>query len=619
VCLSTFTVINLGEAGTGSGLRGDLRYAINTANANGDLSNQIIFEPGLTGTIRLTLGKLVVSKALALFGPGLDALTVSGNHQSGVFDIEAPAGQTVIFSDLTIADGTGSGVWQGRSVGGGLFNEAATVILNRAAVSGNTVPSQGIGGGIFNDAQGSMVLNASRVSNNSVRPFDGYVGAIENFGTMALYGTTVSGNSDVGLGGDNIENSGGTLTIDHSLVTGNTGNIVSGGTSSRLMVNASTITYNTGRAGTVIAGAGIENSQGRATITDSTIAYNSTDYVGGGLYNLSGQMTVTGCTIAGNTALYGGGVDVADGHVQIINSTISGNTVQNEGGGLWAGYAGSVHRGVVDLISVTITGNTSLSHSLGDGGGGGAYFDSVQALHIRNSIVAGNTAAANGPDMDGDAISLGHNLIGQTDDSTGWVATDLTGTSDDPLDPCLGPLEDNGGPTMTHALLAGSPALGAGDPLLAGSADQRGSVRVASQPLDIGAFQTEDAVSFLLLAPSEVNAGEVFSVTVVALDQWGNTASTYTGTVHFSSTDLFALLPGDTAFSGADGGAHTFNVALLTRGTQQIGVVDTHSTGIAGSTTVDVSPAPGALGSQTSFADLVFGEIDGSGWHRRRA
>lgn len=66
---STFTVIDLGDAGRGSGLQGDLRYAINTANTNADLSNHIVFQPGLTGTVTLVQGTLMVSKALELSGP----------------------------------------------------------------------------------------------------------------------------------------------------------------------------------------------------------------------------------------------------------------------------------------------------------------------------------------------------------------------------------------------------------------------------------------------------------------------------------------------------------------------------------------------------------------------
>jgi hypothetical protein len=297
-------------------------------------------------------------------------------------------------------------------------------------------------------------------------------------------------------------------------------------------------------------------------------------------------MTISGSTIAGNTALYGGGIDVASGHLQMINCTISGNTVRNEGGGLWAGYS---HSGVLDLTSVTITLNSSLSTSNGYGGGGGVYLESVQAFRIRNSIVAGNSAAVGGPDVDGDVVSLGHNLIGQTDESTGWVATDLTGTSANPLDPGLGPLQDNGGPTMTHALLTGSPAIGAGDPSLAGSVDQRGSVRVSSQPVDICAFQTEPADHFVILAPRLVGAGEPFTITVIALDQWGNVASTYAGTVQFSSTDASAQLPDTYTFLPVDAGAHTFAVVMQTPGAQDLTVSDVDPlSNVRGSVTLQV-------------------------------
>jgi hypothetical protein len=601
--------VDLGDTGRGSGLQGDLRYAIQTANDNTDLSNHIVFQPGLTGTITLVQGTLVISKALAIAGPGVDVLTVSGNHQSGVFDVEAPAGQAVILADLTIADGTGSGNLDGRTDGGGLFNNAAAVILNRVTISGNTVPSQGIGGGIFNNVQGSMVLNDSMVSDNQI-PSDSFAAAIENFGTVTLHNTTVSGNTDPGLSSRDIENAGGMLTIDHSLITGNTGGIASGLSSSQIIVNASTITNNTG-----FAGAGISNSTGRATILDSTIANNSTQYVGGGLYNQEGQMTVHGSTIAGNTALYGGGIYAPSGDLQIIDTTISGNTAQNEGGGLWAGNNDG---GFVELTSVTVTRNTSLSQFQGYGGGGGVYLNSVQAFLIRNSIVAGNTAAIDGPDLDGGVLSLGYNLIGQTDGSTGWVATDRTGTSRQPLDPRLGPLQDNGGPTMTHALLTSSPAIGRGDPSLTGSTDQRGSIRQFQHPFDIGAFQTESATQLRLLAPSQVQAGSPFSVTVIALDQWGNTASTYTGRVHFSSTDLLAQLPDDTSFSDADAGGHLFAVTLQTPGTQEIGVVDTRSASIAGSVAVDVAAGLTSRKSAAVVWDILAGEADGDGWHPRR-
>jgi hypothetical protein len=87
----------------------------------------------------------------------------------------------------------------------------------------------------------------------------------------------------------------------------------------------------------------------------------------------------------------------------------------------------------------------------------------------------------------GPVTSLGYNLVGQADGSSGWVGSDLTGTSASPLDPLLGPLQDNGGPSQTMALLEGSPAIGAGDPQGTPAVDQRGVAR--GSPPSIGAYE----------------------------------------------------------------------------------------------------------------------------------
>jgi hypothetical protein len=92
-----------------------------------------------------------------------------------------------------------------------------------------------------------------------------------------------------------------------------------------------------------------------------------------------------------------------------------------------------------------------------------------------------------GPDLDGTFASQGYNLIGNTQGASGYAPSDLVGTAFNPIDPLLGPLQDNGGPTQTMALLAGSPALNAGDPSQLGTTDQRGVVR--SGGVNIGAYQ----------------------------------------------------------------------------------------------------------------------------------
>jgi hypothetical protein len=569
---STFTVTDLGDDGVGSGREGDLRYAIATANSNHDLSNRIVFQPGLTGTITLSHGLLEVSKALELAGPGAGLLTVSGGHASGVFRVTALAGRSVVLSDITIADGTGAGAFNGRPAGGGLFNDSAAVTLERVLVTGNRVGSpQGIGGGIFNYHGTLTVLSSTIVGNHADNL--GQDGGLTNWdGSVTLTDSSIAGNTAYAEHGST--SNGGTMVVRDCLFSGNAGGL---GSTGALTVTDCTFTDNT-----AFTGAGVENS-GHATVTDCTFANNHADNSGGAIVNIVGDLTVSGSTMTGCTALYGGGILAFSGQLSLTNSTISGNVGQRQGGGIY------YNDGLLDVSNSTIVFNTTTQpFPRSDWGGGGIYAEPGRVL-VRNTIVAGNSTAQDGPDVRGPVLSLGYNLVSQTEFSSGWVGTDLTGSADAPLDPRLGPLQNNGGPTFTHALLADSPALHVGDPAAIHSRDQRGSIRGYWHRADVGAFETEEVARFLVLAPASVGAGEAFTLTLVALDNWGNIASTYTGTVHFSSTDLFAQLPDDTTFSGDDAGVHTFTVTLQTVGLQDIGVVDALTASKSGSVTLNVT------------------------------
>src|SRR6202011_1376752 len=140
------------------------------------------------------------------------------------------------------------------------------------------------------------------------------------------------------------------------------------------------------------------------------------------------------------------------------------------------------------------------------------------------------------------------NLIGIYGPDSGLVASDLVGTTANPIDPQFGPLQDNGGPTKTMALLPGSPALNAGDPAQLGVADQRGLVRAGGG--NIGAYQAS-ASTFVVTVPGTVAAGTPFDVTVQAVDVFGQVAFGYTGTVTFSVTDTdpAVVLPLDYTFT----------------------------------------------------------------------
>src|SRR5262249_37865845 len=178
-----------------------------------DHLNQIVFQPGLTGTIRLTQGPLSVSKELVIDGPGQDLLTVSGNGQSGVLYITQSA-HTVFVADLTIADGTGFNV-DGKIYGGGIYADVtfgASVTLTNVTVAGNSTPGQGdsFGGGIYK-AAGTLTLVSSTGAHNRVGGggINQRGGGIYNAsGTLTLISSTVAG-KQVGRGGDGSCNWGG--------------------------------------------------------------------------------------------------------------------------------------------------------------------------------------------------------------------------------------------------------------------------------------------------------------------------------------------------------------------------------------------------------------------------
>lgn len=160
--------------------------------------------------------------------------------------------------------------------------------------------------------------------------------------------------------------------------------------------------------------------------------------------------------------------------IELTNVTISGNRNDGDGGGIFVGTNGSG-----TLTNVTVSAHTANADNAGSGDGGGIAVSALAGtLTLTNTIVAGNEALGGGsPDCDGGPSSGGHNLIG---DPTGCGFTpgvgDISG-----VDALLGPLADNGGPTPTHALLSGSPAIDAAGPG-APAIDQRGVATPTSGP-----------------------------------------------------------------------------------------------------------------------------------------
>ena len=230
------------------------------------------------------------------------------------------------------------------------------------------------------------------------------------------------------------------------------------------------------------------------TISGLTITNgNVTDSFGGGILN-TGTLTVTNSTLSGNSATgvgggltdFGGGI-FNTGTLTVTNSTLSGNSAT--GVGVVSGSGGGIFN---DLGTVTVT-NSTMSGNSASFAGGGIYNwnpSSGATLTIGDTILNAGASGANIVNDRGTITSLGYNL--SSDDGGGF----LTGPVDQiNTAPMLGPLQNNGGPTFTHALLAGSPAINMGNPNFTPPPDydQRGPgyPRVVSNRIDIGAFEVQ--------------------------------------------------------------------------------------------------------------------------------
>jgi hypothetical protein len=611
-CLPS-TVTNLDDAGAGS-----LRQAILDTPAGGTVD----FQPGLSGTITLTTGELAIAKDLTIAGPGADVITVSGKHASRVLEIMG-AGFHVALSGLTPADGqsgssSGGGISNdggtltvsnsilsgnsasiGSAAGGGVANEGGTVILTNSTLSGNSAPS--VAGGIDNNG-GTVILTNSTLSGNSAFTGDGG-GIVNNGGTVILTSSTLTGNT-ANLAGGGIHNDGGTLILTSSTLSGNSagigGGIVNNGmltcTNSTLGGNSAGLggaifsietlsMHNTLVAGnTAGEGGGIYINGGTATLLNSTLSGNTADTAGGGIDNDVGTVTFLNSTLSGNSTLYGGGIDNF-GTLTLTNSTLSGNSASANGGGIY-----NTAQLTVTLTSSTVSGNSASAN------GGGIYNDGGGII-TRNTLDAGN-GAPNAPDLFGSLTSQGHNLIGDGTGGNGYDPTDLVGTSDNPINPKLDPLQDNGGPTPTMAPLPSSPAIDAGDPTDAPPTDQRGLPRVLDGTIDIGAVELR-----------------VFHVT--------STADTGPGSLRQAILDANAT-PGTNgiAFSLGAGGVQTIApTSPLPAVTNPVEIDGATEPGYAGMPRIELtgeSAGPGAdgltlAGAGSTVTGLVVGGFGGAG------
>jgi hypothetical protein len=357
-------------------------------------------------------------------------------------------------------------------------------------------------------------------------------GAVRNLGVLTLSNTIVSDNTNVGIvnfapfasltlinsavsnnSGSGISNLGDRVELTNSTVSGNTADFDGGGiwNNGSLTLNNSTVSGNTARGNISSGGSsdgnggGIFNS-GILTLNNSTVSGNTARGNGGGIANDQGTMTLINSTVSGNTLGPGRGGGISNtGSLAVVNSTISGNTTLAGGGGI-------ANEGTMVANNTTITQNVAADTP---GAGGGIFNGGT--VNLVNTILAGNFGGgiAGGADCAGTLTSQGFNLIGRIDDRfcpiTGTTTGNRTG------DPLLGSLRFNGGATLTHHPLAGSPAIDTGNPAggpnSCNTVDQRNFKRPVDGDLngsarcDIGAVEALPSLGCLCLTKTGTPLG----------------------------------------------------------------------------------------------------------------
>jgi predicted outer membrane repeat protein len=472
-----------------------------------------------TGIVKINAGSVITGNTSTNEGAGvyLDAIA-----EGGVFSV-------------TVTDG-GKGFTKAPTVtitGGGGTGATGTAVIADGKVVGVTITNPGTGyiapptitfsgGGGKNAAAtanltlGSSTLDVTGAVVTDNRSLDAIGGGIANSGdgVVNIASSTIADNFAATTGGGfSDENGQGTLNVTNSLFLDNTA---------------------AGDGGAIFVGSP------NTTITNSEIDGNFSGGSGGGLFAGGVKVTVQASTFADNFSTVGGGGiavatsggGLADGS-EIINTTVTGNVALNRttattGGGIDAPAA---FTGELLLLNDTVNGNFAA-----DGGGLATANTPGSAVIAENTIVAGNLLdnVGHGTDAAGAFIDNGGNLIGVSgggSSNTGFTAaTTQAGTAASPLNPLLGPLQDNGGPTVgaagdsmtlqTEALQLGSKAIDKG---VAGgpTVDARGFVRddaPTGAPPDVGAFEFENAALSVSVLPSVqvsvVNGGVTFTVTV---------------------------------------------------------------------------------------------------------
>lgn len=413
------------------------------------------------------------------------------------------------------------------SRGGAIYDQDGRVTIDDSALTANVATVDG--GAVFATSAATVVIDNTTLSGNGA---DGDGGAINSDGTLNITNSNILDSRAGGSGGA-IRNTR-SLTVVNTTFANNTadlhGGAISNGGNGSVSLTRTVLTTNVSDANDNKEGdgGGISNRDaGALLLTDVSISGNRAGAPtllgrgtsGGGIHQVStGAVTIVSSTIADNAAELGGGI-ASTRSVSLQNSTISSNLARLNGGGFHN------NGGAVTVVNTTIFGNAAGA----TGSGGGIRNESVLgSLSLKNTIVAGNTASSNQRDISGSGFSnQGNNLIGTRGGVTAFIngnAGNVVGSDASPIDPLLGPLQANGGQTLTHALLFGSPARDRGSNVGVAGTDQRGFARIFDgdgngvATVDIGSFESGFVVN-TFLDTRDVRPGDLSSA-----DEDGNSS-----------------------------------------------------------------------------------------------
>ena len=445
--LAAFTVTNLldGPVNAAGQLPGSLRQAVFDANATPG-PHEITF-PGLSGTITLTEGELLVTESVDFNGPGAELLTISGGGSSRVLNIDdgnSSLNQSVLLAGLTLADGDTTGL--GFNAEGGAIRAVESFELAESIITNSF--SEDDGGGLYAEVEA-----------------DG--------GTISIRDSVITGNRADGQGGGAFVGRTfmGTTTIERSTFSYNTGTL-------------DLIASNGGGGLALIA-------VGEVQVSDSTFSGNVSTFSGGGGLSIQGlssaEVTLTGITVSRNFAREGAGVEIdattsTATPILIRHSTVTGNRLEvssaDRGGGVLAAFSSNV-----ELDHTIVAGNITSRNDPSD-----LSVDRFSTLTASYSLIGDNANS-----------SLTEAPVGSPDASGNLIGSAAGGGV---IDAGLTPLADIGGPTKVHGLNASSPAIDSGDVAVVSppAFDQRGGpfARIVDGDatpgavIDIGAFEAQD-------------------------------------------------------------------------------------------------------------------------------